>query len=115
MKLEWKSLVSLKTSVIVAFVLLWNAGFFMAMHLGGGGLRGGLTPIGMEITGYACLAVTVFGLSVATLKPVQLSLIEPSRSGNFNPKEFYFLAFVSGVLAISRFTFPVIEAGTSAL
>lgn len=108
MKLNWKSLISLKAPVIVAFVFLWNAGFLIAMYLGGGGLSGGLTPIGMEITGYVCLLACLFSLSVATIKRVQSALIAPSRADNFNAKEFYFIAFITGVLAISRFTFPVV-------
>jgi len=115
MKLNWKSLLSLKAPVIIAFVLLWNAGFFLAMYLGGGGLRGGLTPIGMEITGYICLVACLFSLSVATIRRVQSILIAPSRAENFNTKEFYFIAFITGVLAISRFAFLVAEVGDKAL
>jgi len=111
MKLEWRSLVSLKAPVIIAFVLIWNAGFSLAMHLGGGGLRGGLSPIGMKVTGFVCLAACLFSLSIAVSKPLQAALIAPSRAGNFNSKEFYFLAFVSGALAVSRFVFPVIGGG----
>ena len=114
MKLEWRSFVSLKAPVIVAFVLIWNAGLLLAMHLGGGGLKGGLTPIGMKITGVVCLAACLFSLSVAASKSVQAALIAPSRAANFNSKEFYFLAFVLGALAASRFAFPVIEGGGNA-
>ena len=114
MKLEWRSLVSLKAPVIVAFVLIWNAGFLLAMYLGGGGLKGGLSPIGMKVTGVDCLAACLFSLSVAASKPVQAALIAPSRAANFNSKEFYFLAFVSGALAVSRFAFPVIGGGGNA-
>ncbi|BFM49019.1 hypothetical protein [Marinomonas sp. THO17] len=115
MKLELRSLVSLKVSVIVAFVLIWNAGLLFAMYLGGGGLSGGLSPIGMKVTGAVCLAVCLFSLSVAALKPVQAALVAPSRAGNFNSKEFYFLAFVSGALAVSRFVFPAIGNGGNAI
>ena len=74
MKIEWRSLASLKVSVIVAFVLIWNAGFLLAMYLGGGGLRGGLSPIGMKVTGVVCLAACLFSLSVAASKTVQAAL-----------------------------------------
>jgi len=114
MKIEWRSLASLKVSVIVAFVLIWNAGFLLAMYLGGGGLRGGLSPIGMKVTGVVCLAACLFSLSVAASRTVQAVLITPSRVENFNPKEFYFLAFVSGVIAVSRFVFPAVEGGSNA-
>ncbi|MCV2403797.1 hypothetical protein OFY17_13065 [Marinomonas sp. C2222] len=114
MKLEWRSLVSLKTPVIVAFVLMWNTGFLFAMHLGGGGLKGGLSPIGMKITGFVCLAACFFSISVAASKSVQEVLIAPSRADNFHSKEFYFLAFVSGALAVSRFVFLAIEDSSNA-
>jgi hypothetical protein len=114
MKLEWRSLVSLKAPVIVAFVLIWNAGFLFAMHLGGGGLKGGLSPIGLKISGFVCFAACLFSLSVAASKPVQEVLIAPSRADNFNSKEFYFLAFVLGALAVSRFLFLAIEGGSNA-
>ena len=114
MKLEWRSLVSLKAPVIILFVVFWNAGFMLAMYLGGGGLLGGLTPIGMKVTGFVCLSACIFSLAVATIKPLQLALIAPSRAKCFNPKEFYFLAFVSGFFAISRLVFPVVEPGVNA-
>mgnify|MGYP003388897298 CR=1 FL=1 len=50
MKLDWKSLISLKIPVLIGFVVLWSAGFLLAIYLGGGGLRGGLTPIGMKVS-----------------------------------------------------------------
>ena len=111
MRLDWKSLLSLKTSVIIAFVVIWNAGFLLAMYLGGGGLNGALTDTGMRVSGYVCLAACLFSLSVALSKPLQSILIEPNRAENFNTKEFYFLAFISGALAISRFTFPAMPVG----
>ncbi len=115
MKFKWRSLISLKAPVIIAFILLWNSGILLAMYLGGGGLRGGLTPIGMEVTGYVCLVACLFSLSVARSTTVQSLVIAPSRAANFNSKEFYFLALLSGFLAISRFTFPVAEIGANAL
>ncbi len=111
MKFKWRSLISLKAPVIIAFILLWNSGILLAMYLGGGGL----TPIGMEVTGYVCLVACLFSLSVARSTTVQSLVIAPSRAANFNSKEFYFLALLSGFLAISRFTFPVAEIGANAL
>jgi len=34
--MRWRSLLSLKTTVIVAFVVIWNVGFLVAMSLGNG-------------------------------------------------------------------------------
>ena len=113
MKMDWKSFVSLKAYVLIAFVVIWNAGFLLAMQLGGGGLRGGLTPIGMKITGAVCIAACIFSLLVACIKPIQARLVAPARAHNFNVKEFYFLAFVSGVLGITRFVFPLVGVGSN--
>ncbi len=107
-KLNWKSFLSLKVPVIVAFVVLWNAGFLYAMYMGGGGLAGGLTPIGMKITGYVCAAASLFSFSIAAIKPFRNMLLAKTRVHNFSVKEFYFLAFVAGLLAISRFVFPIL-------
>ena len=115
MKLEWRSFISLKAPVLIAFVALWNAGILYAMFLGGGGPRGGLTPVGMKVTGFVCVAASIFALSVAMSKSVQASFIAPARAQNFHSREFYFLAFVTGVLAISRFVFPEFDAGANAL
>ena len=114
LQMNWRSFLSLKAYALVAFVVIWNLGFLYAMHLGGGGLAGGLTPIGMKVTGYVCLAACIFALSVAMSKSLQSVLVAPSRAHNFNPKEFYFMAFITGILAISRFLFPLSEVAANA-
>ena len=106
MKLQWRSVTSLKASVLVTFVLLWNAGFLISIYIGGGSWSGGQTSLGMKISGLVCLAACLFTFAVARSKSVQEKLIAPSRSEYFNTREFYFLAVVSGVLAISRFILP---------
>ncbi len=108
-KLNWRSFLSLKVPAIIAFVVLWNAGLLYAMYMGGGGFAGGLTPIGMKITGYVCAAASLFSFSIAAIKPFQNMLIAKTRVHNFSVKEFYFLAFVTGLLAVSRFVFPILE------
>ena len=108
MKLNWKSFLSLKIPVIITFVVIWNAGFIYAAQLGEGAFSGGFTPLGMKITGMVCVAASIFSFSVAFIKPFQNMVISEARIQNFSVKEFYFLALVAGVLAISRFTFPAI-------
>ena len=104
--LDWKPYVSLKTPVILAFVVLWNAGFLLAMHLGGGGVEGALSPVGTKVSGVVCLAAAIFGLTVARSESVQAVLIAPTRAKNFRSKEFYFLAIVAGFIGIGSFVFP---------
>ena len=114
MSLNWRSILSLKAWVLVTFLVLWNLGFFVSMQAGGGGLTGGLAPAGMKISGYVCLAACAFSLSVATSKSIQSFLIAPSRAANFSTREFYFIAFITGFLAISRFVFPALEVSANA-
>ncbi len=104
-KSNWNSFFSLKVPVIIAFRTIWNLGFLYAMYMGGGGFEGGLTPIGMKITGYTCAAASLFCFSVATIKPFQNLVVSKTRVHNFSVKEFFFLTFVSGFLAVSRFVF----------
>jgi hypothetical protein len=110
MKLNWKSFFSLKIPVIISFVVIWNAGFIYAAQLGEGIFSGGFTPLGMKITGMVCVAASIFSFCVAFIKPFQSMVVAESRLQNFSVKEFYFLALIAGVLAISRFTFPAMVA-----
>jgi hypothetical protein len=106
MKLDLRSLGSLKAPVIIAAIFIWNAGLLFAMHLSGGELTSKLSPTGMKLAGGVCLAACLFSLSIANSKLVQTALIAPSRANNFNSKEFYFVAFLSGVIAVSCFVSP---------
>ena len=108
MNLDWKSLVSLKVPVIIAFVVIWNAVFLYAMHLGSEDFPGRLTPENMWITGFLCIAVSIFSLFIAVLKPFQNIVVAESRAQNFRAKEFYFLALLTAFLGVSQFVFPLI-------
>jgi len=85
------------------------------MKLGGGGLTGALTSTGMKVTGLVCTAACLFALAVASSKSLQSLVVAPSRTSNFSPKEFYFLALITGVLAVTRFIFPLLMANQNAL
>jgi hypothetical protein len=78
--LNWRSFISLKAYVIIIFLVVWNVGLLYAMYMGGGGLEGGLTPIGMKISSYVYLAASIFSFSVAVSKPVQAALIAPNST-----------------------------------
>lgn len=111
MGLHWKSLLSLKTPVIVGFVAIWSAGFVFALQLGGGGLAGGLSPVGMRATGVLCALAFTFSVTVAAYRSVQAWVIEPARAADFSPKEFYCLALIAGVLAVLQFSVPIVWEG----
>ncbi len=89
MKLEWRSLVSLKTPVIVGFIIAWNAGVLFANYSGGEGFWT-FTPKSMKMAGFVCLGASLFSLAVAAVKPFQAVVIAPTRAKHFTPKDFFF-------------------------
>ena len=106
MKLDWRSLASLKVSVIVAFIVLWNGGLFLASYLGGAGLAI-TTPVGFAVSGAVFLGASAFFILVARLKRIQEVVVAPERAANFNPKEFYFAALVAGLLAVGHLAISI--------
>lgn len=96
--LEWRSLVSLKASAIVAFVVLWNAGCLVGIHLSGGFGR----PINREAAiamAVTCAAASVFALAIALSVGLQSMLIAKSRRHDFRRIDFLIVAFIAGLLA----------------
>ena len=106
MKIDWRSLASLRVSVIVAFVVLWNSGLFLASYLGGGDWTS-VTPVGLVVSGAVFLGASAFSLLVARFKRIQNVVVAPERSANFNPKEFYFVAVVCGLLAVGHLALSI--------
>ncbi|MEM8859445.1 MAG: hypothetical protein AAGD96_14045 [Chloroflexota bacterium] len=98
--IRFKSLLSLKAYVIVAFIAFWNAGFLLGRYLGGGGIQASFEPVAMKTTGITCALAGLFFLSVAASTKVQSILVAPSRSNNFRSREFYILAFLTCGMAI---------------
>jgi hypothetical protein len=102
-RLKKRSFFSLKTSVMVAFGLFWNAGFLLAIYLGGKGIEGLFGSVGSKIIGSVFLAAAVFALLVASSTSAQRVLLEPRRAHDFRPFEFYFVAVVSCFVGIMSF------------
>lgn len=96
------SLFSIKKSVLIGFVIFWNAGFLIAMYFGDGGIEGMFSPKSMKVQGIVCVLASLFCLGIAIIKPVQKLVILEGRASEFNPIAFYFVAFITAMLAISR-------------
>jgi len=97
--LEWRSLASLKASVIVAFIVLWNAGCVIGVYLNGGFEQ--LTNRGSAIAlAGTCAAACAFGLAVALSARVQDAFLAESRRHNFRRSDFFFIALITGLLAV---------------
>jgi len=96
---EWRSLASLKASVIVTFIVLWNAGCLVGVHLNGGfgRLTNRASAIAIAVT---CAVACAFALAVALSTEVQDVLLADSRRHNFRQSDFLFVAFLSGMLAV---------------
>lgn len=97
--LEWRSLASLKASVIVCFVVLWNAGCLISVYLnnGFGQLTNWESLIAMALT---CFAASAFALAVALSTGVQDVVLAESRRQNFRRSDFLFIGLVTGLLAM---------------
>jgi hypothetical protein len=93
-----KSVTSLNAWVMMTFIVVWNAGFLLAIYAGGGRLDALLSPEGQTLAGLTCLAAAVFALAIAAVRPFRELLVDPARAHNFTAKEFYFIAFVTAGL-----------------
>ncbi len=108
-----KSAGSLRLDVMIAFILLWNTGFLVAIYAGGGQLDALLSSSGQMLAGFTCFAAAVFALAIAGLDPVRKRLVAPARAHDFTPEEFYFIAFVTAGLGASLvFTSPAPPAAS---
>ena len=93
---------SLQQSVLIGFVVFWNVGFLIALYLGGGGIQGMFSPLSIKVQGIVCVIASLFCLSIAVLKPVQKLVVLEDKIESFTPVGFYFVAFITAMLAISR-------------
>lgn len=110
MRLDWKSLLSLRTQVLAIVVIFWNAGFLLAMRVGGDIPRGMLTAEGKPIVVATCALAAVFALLVASSGQVRKLVLEPERADRFRAWDFYFFAVVVGLLAVGNAFMPVATA-----
>lgn len=94
-RIQLKSLLSLKISVIISFVVFWNAGFLLGRYLGGGDIQASFEPIAMKTAGITSIFVGLFSLLIAASKKMQSILVSPARSDSFRSREFYILAFIT--------------------
>ncbi|MEQ9278017.1 MAG: hypothetical protein RLN83_00865 [Balneola sp.] len=97
-----QSILSVKKSVLIGFTIFWNVGFLAAFYFGGGGIEGMFSPLSMKIQGILCIFSSLFFISIAVLKPVQKLVVREDRMELFTPTVFYFIAFITAVLAVSR-------------
>jgi len=103
---KWKSFLSLKTSVIVTFLVLWNGGLIIAMSVFGDGLMSPITPKSGAAIAVICLLAGIFGFTVSISEGAREILLEPKRSHQFRKRDFYLLGFLGFALAAGMYFFP---------
>ena len=103
--MKYKGLLALKIYVMIAVVVAWNVGFIVAMNMEpvpGDRMMPRESAVIISVT---CLLASVFAISVAMSKNVQAAVLAPKRIRMFSPRPYYFISFVTGVLALSSYTF----------
>ena len=95
---EWRSILSLKASVIVGFVLTWNLGFSVAIYVNGGMTR--MSFPAAWIIGATCFIASGFFAAIAMSGRFREFVLAPTRQHNFRRGDFVFLAFLVGTLGV---------------
>ncbi len=103
---QWRSYLSLKTSVLVAFLIIWNLGFVVAMYGFGDGFGAPITPNAGIVISVICICACIFGLIVSFSEKFRNNLLEPKRAHDYRVKDFYLLSFITFVLAVGMLLFP---------
>lgn len=106
---QWKSYLSLKTSVIVIILTIWNGGMLLTMSVFGNSSGSKITPeMGLSFSIF-CLLLSIFGFSVAMSENVRNKLIEPSRLQSYRKQDFLLMGYVGFALSICMYVFPRIS------
>lgn len=103
---QWRSYLSLKTSVLVIFLLAWNIGFLIAMYAFGNGFGLPITPKAGIAISIVCICACIFCLAVSCFPNIRSKLLEPTRAKDYRSQDFYLLSFVTFVLSIAMLFFP---------
>jgi polyferredoxin len=106
---QWKSYLSLKTPVLIAFLMIWNLGILIGMYDFKSELNSVINTGSAVVISATCLCASFFGFSVAISEKLRNKLIEPKRAHNYSRKHFYLLGFVALVLAVGVLFFANLQ------
>ena len=107
---QWRSYLSLKTSVLLAFFIIWNLGFVIAMYGFGNGFGAPITPQAGIVISLICMCTGIFSMVVVASSNVRQQLIEPKRALDYRAKDFYLLSFVNIILSLTMFFLPELQS-----
>ena len=107
---QWRSYLSLKTSVLFTFFIIWNLGFVIAMYVFGNGFGAPITPQAGVVISIICMCAGIFSLVVVTSSSVRQQLIEPKRAHDYREKDFYLLGFITIILSLAMFFIPELQS-----
>lgn len=102
MRISGKGFLALRTSVIVGFVVFWNAMFFLAIRYNGqfGKIE---DPRAASLVGVTNLAAFAFALTVIVSRRARRVLFSPKRAHLYAPDPFFLICLLCFVLALSSF------------
>lgn len=102
---QWRSYLSLKTPVLITFLIIWNLGILIAIFGFSSGFNTPISSNGGIVISITCLLACFFGFSVAISSKIRGKLIEPKRAHYYEGKYFYLLGFIALILAVCTFLF----------
>ena len=90
---------SLRPSVLVGLILLWNLMVGISVYLNGGSGRI-LDPRAAVVGGAACLAAAVFCYAVLAIRAVRRSVMRPGHVESFDRSSFFLVGAIALLLGV---------------
>jgi hypothetical protein len=99
MPTSWNWLLSLRTWVLGAWILLWTVLGFAAMLINGVGTK--LTAGPGRWVAFAALACTaLLTLGISSSERLREAVVEPSKRELYDPQPFIWIGLITAVMAI---------------
>ena len=96
MSLEPKSILSLRVSSAVVFIVMWNVGLLSARSLGAP-----FSQPGLIVGGLTGLATAACAIAIVKSSPFRRLALHPSRLHLYRPGFFVFIALVTGLIGVA--------------
>jgi len=103
---QLRSFASIKTSVLIAFIILWNLGFLIALYGFGDGFGYPMSPRGGIVISITCFSAFIFSACILFSPKIREKLLESSRAHNYREKHFYIFCLVSFSLSVVMLVVP---------
>ena len=107
---KWRSYASLRTGVLLIFLVVWNLSFLFAIFVFSNGLDSSFSQRGGRIISGTCALTCIFCLVIIFSKTVRNHLIEPKRLHNYRARDFGLLAFITFTMSVGIQFFSKIQS-----